>query len=274
MRQSRGLTFVLLSLMLGALVLSLIFTQANTTQAAAPAWQPNVAYHAGDQVTYNNNLYQCLQAHTSQVGWEPPNVPALWQALGSVTPTATTTVAPTTTPVATTTVKPTTTTPVATTTTPVATTTTPTTGCTAPTYSSTAIYTNGMQVSYNGHTWQAKWWTQGEAPSTGGSGVWQDLGQCGTVTTTTPVATTTTPVPTTTTRFWRLARLRSVWNCYYHYTCSYHDYTRTHYHHACSNHYYACTYDYHACSNYYTCNGWQLTGPYSNWLLAELRQRR
>ncbi|MGV2686022.1 dioxygenase, partial [Clostridium perfringens] len=22
--------------------------------------------------------YQCLQAHTSMVGWEPTNVPALW----------------------------------------------------------------------------------------------------------------------------------------------------------------------------------------------------
>ncbi|WP_349290090.1 carbohydrate-binding protein [Thermoanaerobacterium thermosaccharolyticum] len=23
--------------------------------------------------------YKCIQAHTSLVGWEPPNVPALWQ---------------------------------------------------------------------------------------------------------------------------------------------------------------------------------------------------
>ena len=26
-------------------------------------------------------LYQCLQAHTGQVGWEPENVPALWKEL-------------------------------------------------------------------------------------------------------------------------------------------------------------------------------------------------
>jgi len=32
-------------------------------------------------VSYNGHNYQCLQAHTSLVGWEPPNVPALWQAL-------------------------------------------------------------------------------------------------------------------------------------------------------------------------------------------------
>jgi chitinase len=42
---------------------------------------PNHAYAVGDRVSYNGHNYQCLQAHTSLVGWEPPNVPALWQAL-------------------------------------------------------------------------------------------------------------------------------------------------------------------------------------------------
>ncbi len=58
--------------------------------------------------------------------------------------------------------------------------TTPPTGgsCTAPAYSSSAVYLGGAQVSYNGHTWTAKWWTQGETPSTGGSGVWTDDGPC------------------------------------------------------------------------------------------------
>ena len=46
-----------------------------------PAWQANHAYATGDRVSYAGHNYQCLQAHTSQVGWEPPNVPALWQAL-------------------------------------------------------------------------------------------------------------------------------------------------------------------------------------------------
>ena len=36
-----------------------------------------------------------------------------------------------------------------------------------------------MTVSYNSHNWTAKWWTQDEAPSTGGSGVWADNGACG-----------------------------------------------------------------------------------------------
>jgi chitodextrinase/predicted chitinase len=45
-------------------------------------------------------------------------------------------------------------------------------------YSSSAVYTGGMTTSYNSHNWTAKWWTQGEAPSTGGSGVWADNGTC------------------------------------------------------------------------------------------------
>ena len=76
-------------------------------------------------------------------------------------------------------------------------------GCTAPSWSATAIYTGGTQVSHNGRTWRARWWTQGEAPSTGGSGVWEDLGPCGpapTSTTRPPTPTTTTQPPTTTTR--------------------------------------------------------------------------
>ncbi|GAA2328714.1 carbohydrate-binding protein [Dactylosporangium salmoneum] len=41
-------------------------------------WAPNTAYATGATVTYGGATYRCLQAHTSQVGWEPPNVPALW----------------------------------------------------------------------------------------------------------------------------------------------------------------------------------------------------
>jgi chitinase len=80
--------------------------------------------------------------------------------------------------------------------------TTTTTGgaCTAPAYVPGNVYTGQMVVSYNGHQWRARWWTQNEAPSTGGSGVWEDLGPCGGNPTTTPPATTppvTTPPVTT-----------------------------------------------------------------------------
>ncbi|WUS95743.1 chitinase [Streptomyces sp. NBC_00708] len=55
----------------------------------------------------------------------------------------------------------------------------PTGSCTAAAWSSSAVYTGGTTVSYGGHTWKAKWWTQNETPgSTGEWGVWQDLGPC------------------------------------------------------------------------------------------------
>jgi chitinase len=43
-----------------------------------PAWAPNTSYSVGAQVTYQSSTYQCRQAHTSLVTWEPPNTPALW----------------------------------------------------------------------------------------------------------------------------------------------------------------------------------------------------
>lgn len=42
------------------------------------AWVVGKAYAVGDLVMYNGTTYKCVQAHTSQAGWEPPNVPALW----------------------------------------------------------------------------------------------------------------------------------------------------------------------------------------------------
>lgn len=43
-----------------------------------PAWVADTAYALDIRVRYNDKLYKCVQAHTSQIGWEPPNVPALW----------------------------------------------------------------------------------------------------------------------------------------------------------------------------------------------------
>jgi chitinase len=45
------------------------------------SWQSNTAYQVRSIVTYNGKYYYCRQAHTSQNGWEPPNVPALWQEM-------------------------------------------------------------------------------------------------------------------------------------------------------------------------------------------------
>ncbi|CAE6418244.1 unnamed protein product, partial [Rhizoctonia solani] len=36
-------------------------------------------------------------------------------------------------------------------------------------YGSATVYTGGQKCTYGGHLWTAKWWTQYETPSTGGS---------------------------------------------------------------------------------------------------------
>ncbi|MEE1928083.1 glycoside hydrolase family 19 protein [Streptomyces sp. TRM 70351] len=46
-------------------------------------------------------------------------------------------------------------------------------------WQSSAVYWGNDIASYNGQNWRAKWWTQGETPSTGGSGVWENQGPCG-----------------------------------------------------------------------------------------------
>ncbi|MEV8456861.1 carbohydrate-binding protein [Streptomyces sp. NPDC052095] len=49
------------------------------TDPPGSTWKTGTAYKAGDRVTYNGVAYRCTQAHTSMAGWEPPNVPALWE---------------------------------------------------------------------------------------------------------------------------------------------------------------------------------------------------
>ena len=46
-----------------------------------PAWAAGQDYTAGYKVQYGGKLCRCRQAHTSQEGWEPENVPALWEEL-------------------------------------------------------------------------------------------------------------------------------------------------------------------------------------------------
>jgi chitodextrinase len=53
----------------------------TTPPATGTTWVAGHAYHVGDTVTYSGISYKCLQSHTSMTGWEPPNVPALWQRL-------------------------------------------------------------------------------------------------------------------------------------------------------------------------------------------------
>lgn len=44
-------------------------------------WVAGEVVNRGTIRAYNGNKYTCIQAHTTQVTWEPPNVPALWLAV-------------------------------------------------------------------------------------------------------------------------------------------------------------------------------------------------
>lgn len=43
-----------------------------------PIWTIDRAYAVGDKVQRGGKLWRCIQAHTSQAGWEPENVASLW----------------------------------------------------------------------------------------------------------------------------------------------------------------------------------------------------
>ncbi|GAB4188735.1 MAG: hypothetical protein OHK0022_00790 [Roseiflexaceae bacterium] len=53
----------------------------TATPTGAPAWTAGTSYQVGNLVTYGGKTYRCRQAHTALTGWEPPNVPALWEEL-------------------------------------------------------------------------------------------------------------------------------------------------------------------------------------------------
>lgn len=56
--------------------------QALSVQAIYPHWNgASVGYSVGYKVQHNGTLYKCLQAHTSQAGWEPGVAPSLWSAI-------------------------------------------------------------------------------------------------------------------------------------------------------------------------------------------------
>ena len=70
--------------------------QAHTTQAdwtpdvvpalfrvyrspAMTAWVAGITVAAGERFTFGGATYEVVQAHTTQKGWEPDKVPALWR---------------------------------------------------------------------------------------------------------------------------------------------------------------------------------------------------
>lgn len=48
-------------------------------------WAENVAYEQGAIRLYNDNLYRCVQAHTSQSDWTPEAAASLWTKIGDPT---------------------------------------------------------------------------------------------------------------------------------------------------------------------------------------------
>ena len=48
------------------------------TTPAAPVWKPGVTYVPGEVITHNGVTYKVVQGHTSQAGWQPDMVPALF----------------------------------------------------------------------------------------------------------------------------------------------------------------------------------------------------
>jgi len=77
-----------------------------------------------------------------------------------------------------------------------------TVACTGADWSATTAYTGGTQVTYDGHSWTAKWWTYGDVPGANAQDVWVDDGACDATTEPEPTASTTattTAAPTTTT---------------------------------------------------------------------------
>lgn len=46
------------------------------------AWVSGMAYAVGDLRQYENKLYRCIQAHTSQEDWKPDEMVSLWSKVG------------------------------------------------------------------------------------------------------------------------------------------------------------------------------------------------
>ena len=49
-------------------------------------WEVGIKYVVGDRRRHGDKVYKCLQAHTSQADWEPPDVPALWVVVNVSSP--------------------------------------------------------------------------------------------------------------------------------------------------------------------------------------------
>ncbi|ETW75424.1 glycoside hydrolase family 18 protein [Heterobasidion irregulare TC 32-1] len=128
-----------------------------------------------NHINYPNSKWDNIRSNMGQ----SPSSPGTTTSAGSTTATSTTSksTSTSTTSPATTTTPPTTSAP-ATTSKP-ATTTAPSSGACAgvAAWDSTVAYTGGLKVTYKGHLWTAKWWTEADTPG-GSADVWTDSGAC------------------------------------------------------------------------------------------------
>ena len=57
-----------------------LFSIQQTGDGVLP-WIANEQVTVGDLREYDGIVYIVIQSHTTQAGWQPPNVPALWQPI-------------------------------------------------------------------------------------------------------------------------------------------------------------------------------------------------
>ena len=81
MEKSRPLTEAEVSRMLITAQINTLSVDDNTALRMTtfyPEWAANAEYTIGYKVQRGGRLWCCIQAHTSQIGWEPENAPSLW----------------------------------------------------------------------------------------------------------------------------------------------------------------------------------------------------
>ena len=54
---------------------------ALTGKELYPVWAENISVSVNDRYQYNDKLYKCVQAHTTQADWTPDVTPALWSVI-------------------------------------------------------------------------------------------------------------------------------------------------------------------------------------------------
>ena len=81
MEKSRPFTAEEVTAMLIRQQINILNVDDNTALrmlAFYPEWASDTDYTVGYKVQRNGKLWRCLQAHTSQIGWEPENAASLW----------------------------------------------------------------------------------------------------------------------------------------------------------------------------------------------------